>query len=236
MAEDVVDEVQGATVMTLTSAARAAEVLLRSSQDRAVRQAHQDRQASDEACRRYDAQASVAEEFYRQAADPEFVRLQTQDVVVNAWRGAQEWKDLEPQRFGPHADQITQNVWTEYGIDLDDVAARLGDRDLAAELGEMRVQRTRGVDEDLDRDDDANAQAVPGVADGMEYDTDAARRAREEQLDRSDLPAETRNAMKVADHLNGTNPALAAGTHVREGKTKPAPRAGARIKASDLGR
>ncbi|MFY0407927.1 hypothetical protein [Solicola sp. PLA-1-18] len=241
MADDVVDEVQGVSMLTLTSAARVTETLLRSSQDRALHQAQEQREASDEARERYEAQARVAEQTYRRAAEPDFAREQTQDVVVKAWHGAQNWKDLEPERFGAYADRINDNIRTEYGVDLADTADRLGDRTMAADLGEMKIQQARGVDEDepkLDVDQAADLEADPGVTTGMEWDSQTARDARDAQLDHPDVPDDIRAAARVVDHQRGTDPALAAsaGTGPEDAKARNVSRGRGRGRVRNLGR
>ena len=240
--DDVIEELHGVTTMGMTSVARVGETLLRASQDRAARQAHELREGAEDAQRRYEAQVRTAEQFYRRTAEPAFARQEVQDVVVTAWQGAQGWKELEPDRIGPYADRLNAAIREEYGVDLADIAERLGEPALAAELGEMRIQRTRGADEDEDLGDvdDADRVADAGVASGMEWDSAAARRARTEQLkDDPNVPAELRQAALVVEHQKGYDPALAAaagGTAATKTRARGPGRGRSRGRGQDVGR
>ncbi|WP_019146622.1 hypothetical protein [Aeromicrobium massiliense] len=203
------DDLQGASTMAVTSAARAAESLLRASQDRALRRGAQTRQEADDAQRRYETQATVAEQFYRRAATAEFVRDESTESVVNAWRGAQEWSQLDPARFGPHAAAITKTIHEVRGVDLADPDR--GERALEELREQVRVQG--GVDVELEherQDDGVDREAAPGLAADLEYDSTDARRARTEQIEASDLAPEVKTALKVTDNQQGHDPALSA--------------------------
>jgi hypothetical protein len=204
--DDPMDDLQRASTMAVTSAARAAESLLRASQDRALRRGAQTRQEADDAQRRYETQATVAEQFYRRAATAEFVRDESTESVVNAWRGAQEWSQLEPARFGPHAVAMTKTIHEVRGVDLADPDR--GEQALEELREQVRVQG--GVDVQLERQDNGvDREAVPGLAADLEYDSTGARRARAEQIEASDLAPEVKTALKVTDNQRGHDPALA---------------------------
>ena len=207
--DDPMDDLQGASTMAVTSAARAAESLLRASQDRALRRGAQTRQEADDAQRRYETQATVAEQFYRRAAAAEFVRDESTESVVNAWRGAQEWRQLDPARFGPHAAAMTKTIHEVRGVDLAD--PNRGEQALEELREQVRVQG--GVDVELEherQDDGIDRETVPGLAADLEYDSTEARRARAEQIEASDLAPEVKAALKVTDNQQGHDPALSA--------------------------
>lgn len=236
--DDPMDDLQGASTMAVTSAARAAESLLRASQDRALRRGAQTRQEADDAQRRYEAQATLAEQFYRRAATTEFVRDESTESVVNAWRGAQEWSQLDPARFGPHAVAMTKTIHEVRGVDLADPDR--GEQVLEELREQVRVQG--GVDVELEherQDDGVDREAVPGLAADLEYDSTEARRARAEQIEASDLAPEVKTALKVTDKQQGHDPALSAAAGTGREKATAKSRAAARGRErgrSNLGR
>lgn len=236
--DDPMDDLQGASTMAVTSAARAAESLLRVSQDRALRRGAQTRLEADEAQRRYETQATVAEQFYGRAATAEFVRDESTESVVNAWRGAQEWSQLDSARFGPHAVAMTKTIHEVRGVDLADPDR--GEQVLEELREQVRVQGGVDVEFEHERQDDGvDREAMPGLAAGLEYDSAEARRARTEQIEASDLAPEVKTALKVTDKQQGHDPALSAtagkGREKSSGKSRADGRGRARSR-SDLGR
>ncbi|TCI96397.1 hypothetical protein [Aeromicrobium sp. IC_218] len=217
------DDLQGASTMAVTSAARAAESLLRASQDRALRRGAQTSQEADDAQRRYETQATVAEQFYRRAATADFVRDESTESVVNAWRGAQEWSQRDPARFGPHAVAITKTILEVRGVDLADPDR--GEQALEELREQVRVEGGVDIEHEHERQDDGvDREAVPGLAADLDYDSTDARRARAEQIEASDLAPEVKTALKITDNQQGHDPALSA----RAGR--------GREKATDKGR
>jgi len=226
--EDPIDDLHGATTMAMMSAARASETLLRASQSNRSSQLEQTSRDTAAAQERYETQARVAEQFYARASTPEFARGVAADTVATAWRGAQQWRDLEEARFGPHADRMTASIREVYDLDPSD----------PAQLDQLSdsVRARAGVDADLKeqrQDDEVDREADAGVAAGMEYDSDAARKARTEQIERSDFHPEVKTAMKVADNQNGRDPAEAASSGGRAPTERRRKRFAGRDRTSD---
>lgn len=224
--DDPVEDLHGSLNMAMMSASRVAETLLRASQADAVRREDEARRAAEQAHQRYEAQARTAEQFYRRAATSDFVRSEPLDAVVNGWRGAQEWAQLDPERFGGHAERFTEAIRDVHGVDLGD------ERSGPAALERLReqVREQGGVDVELEQErqeDGVDREAEPGLAAGLEYDSDDARKARAEQIDRSDFHAETKAALKIADNQNGRDPAEAATAGAKK-KSRAAARATSR--------
>lgn len=221
--EDPIDDLQGAATMAMMGVARSSETLLRASQAQKASRTEQASADTEAAKQRYEAQAAVAEQFYAHASTPEFVREEGAATAATAWRGAQQWRDLDEARFGPHADRMTASMREVYDLDPSDSAQldQLSDR--------VRVQR--GSDADLAeqrQDDGVDLEADAGVAAGLEYDSGPSRQAREEQINQSDFHPEVKVAMKMADNQNGRDPAEAAGAGGRSRTGRAAKRAVAR--------
>lgn len=135
------------------------------------------------------------------------MRDESTESVVNAWRGAQEWSQLDPARFGPHAAAMTKTIHEVRGVDLADPDR--GEQALEELREQVRVQG--GVDVELERQDEGvDREAAPDLAADLEYDSTEARRARAEQIEASDLAPEVKTALKVTDNQQGHDPALAA--------------------------
>jgi len=226
--EDPIDDLHGATNMAMMSAARASETLLRASQSQKSSRAEQSERDAANADKRYEAQARVAEQFYARASTPEFAREEAAATVATAWRGAQQWRDLDEARFGPHADRMTASIREVYDRDLSDPAQldQLSD-DVRVRTGTDADLEDRRQDdlEDRRQDDGVDREADAGVAAGMEYDSGPSRQAREEQINQSDFHPEVKVAMKVADNQNGRDPAEAAGSGDRARTGRAATRA-----------
>lgn len=152
-ADDTLDEAQGVMMHGAAAVSRAAEVLLRHGQDQKMRQSLQTAQVTEDLQRRAEAQAQAAERFFTKAADPEWIKTAGADDVAAAWKGAQRWREIDPDRFDQHAQTITGHVQAEYGVpptaagaDLDAAAWRCVER-----INEQRdaTHGGREADEDL---------------------------------------------------------------------------------------
>lgn len=221
--EDPVDDLHGSITMAMMSASRAAETLMRSNQAKHARQ--RDGLTAEAAAlqQRYETQARLADQFYARASTPEFIRTEAPGTVAAAWRSAQRWRELDEARFGPHADRMTTTIREVHGLDP-------ADADQLEDLG-TGVREQTAVDADLEQqrqEDGVDREAEPGVAAGLEYDSEPARRAREEQVNQSDLHPEVKAAIKVADNQNGRDPADAARAGGRSKTGRAATRAAGR--------
>lgn len=220
--EDPIDDLHGSMNMAMMSAARVSEQLLRSSQNKRSGQLEQTTQETAAADERYEAQARIAEQFYVRASSPEFVRAEESRTVVSAWRGAQQWRDLDEARFGVHADRMTSSIREVHDLDPTD----------PDQLDQLR--RQNGVDASLEEErqaDGVDRESEPGVSAGLEYDSEPARQARVDQINQSDFHPEVKAAMKVADNQNGRDPAEAAGSGSRSKVGRGAKRATGRDRA-----
>lgn len=115
-ADDTVEEVQGVMMHGAAAVSRAAEVMLRSGQDQKMRQSLQTAQTAEELQRRAEAQAQAAEQFFTKAADPRWVQTAAPDDVAAAWKTSQQWREIDPDRFDTHAQSVTGQVQTVYGV------------------------------------------------------------------------------------------------------------------------
>lgn len=134
-ADDTLDEAQGVMMHGAAAVSRAAEVMLRHGQDQKMRQAVQTAQVTEDLQRRAEAQAQAAERLFTKAADPQWVRTAAPDDVAAAWKGAQQWREIDPERFEDHAQKVTGQVQATYGVapaatgeDLDAAAWRCVER------------------------------------------------------------------------------------------------------------
>jgi len=97
----------------MTSAAalsRLAETMIRAAQDHKMRSAQQAAQDAEEGQRRYDAQAQVAERFYRQALDQDLLTTAARADQDALRHGAQQWAELDPDRFGPYSERLNARL------------------------------------------------------------------------------------------------------------------------------
>lgn len=139
-ADDTVEDVQGVMMHGAAAVSRAAEVMLRSRQDQKMRQSLQTAQTTEDLQRRAEAQAQAAESFFTKAADPRWVKTAAPDDVAAAWKGSQQWREIDPDRFDTHAQAVAGQVQTTYGV----APARQGDDlDAAAWRCVERIQDHR---------------------------------------------------------------------------------------------
>lgn len=196
--DDPWDDMQGVSTMALTSAARVAETLLRASQERSRRQGDRDEQLAEQANRRYEAQARVADEFYARAATPEFVREETAATVQVTRQGIDEWQGIDSERFAPYSAHMADAIVEVHGGTIEQVDATLEALRLREDAREENRDGERHLEESADKDLDE------------EYDSEDARTRRDQQLANSDLEPEVKTAIKIADRQNGHDPAEAA--------------------------
>lgn len=156
--DEVVEEIQGVSTMAATSLMRAGETLLRAAQDQAQRRAVQATEQSENAQRRLDAQGLVADRFSAQAGDPEWMRSAEPAQIAQAWRGAQEWAEIDPARFRPRAEAINAAYREVYGWDLNLYAARTGDSEFVADAAEARVVQVRAEGPELTREEQGDRE------------------------------------------------------------------------------
>jgi hypothetical protein len=71
--EDPVDELRSVGMTSAVALSRVAETVIRTAQDHKMRSAQQAAQDAEEGQRRYDAQAQVAERFYREVIDQDLM-------------------------------------------------------------------------------------------------------------------------------------------------------------------
>lgn len=114
--DDSIEELQGATVQGAAALSRGAEVLIRHRQDQQLRRTAETARLTEDMERRAEAQAQAAEQFYR-CVDADWVRAATPEDVVMAWRGAHQWRELDPERFTRHVDNLNQRIQDTYGFD-----------------------------------------------------------------------------------------------------------------------
>jgi hypothetical protein len=156
--DEVVEDIQGVSTMAATSLMRAGETLIRSAQDQAQRRAQQLAQQSEDAQRRFDAQGLVADRFYAQASDPQWMRAAEPAQIAQAWRGAQEWAELDSARFGPKAEAINAAYRDAYGWDLNTYAGRTGDPEFVADAAAARVVQVRADGPELTREEQGDRE------------------------------------------------------------------------------
>jgi hypothetical protein len=114
--EDPVDELRSVGMTGAAAISRVAATMIRAAQDRKMRAAQDAAQQAEDGQRRYDAQAQVAERFYREAIDTDLMTT-SQRVDQDALRqGSQQWAELDPDRFGPYADRLNER-FEELGLE-----------------------------------------------------------------------------------------------------------------------
>ncbi len=113
--EDPVDELRSVGMTSAAALSRVAETMIRAAQDHKMRSAQQAAQEAEEGQRRYDAQAQVAERFYREAIDKDLMVSSPRAEQDALRQGAQEWAELDPGRFGPYSERLNAQFETGVG-------------------------------------------------------------------------------------------------------------------------
>lgn len=105
--EDVLEQARAAGLTIATGVSRLGDTFIRAAQQRADAEVRDKQLQVEEAQRRYEAQAQVAEALYRRAADPDWMRSVDRAEALGVWEAAQIWADLDQERFRTAADQVT---------------------------------------------------------------------------------------------------------------------------------
>ena len=64
--------------------------------------------------------------------------------IGQAWKGAHQWREVDPERFDRYADQLNQSFLDSYQVNLRGIAEKTGSLDAAEELGREAVGLIRG--------------------------------------------------------------------------------------------
>ena len=164
MEDDPIEDGAAVAMNAATSVARVAETLLRAAQQHKLAQEEMRARLTEDARRQYEAEATMAEEFFKRATEPEWMDQATPRETSEAWLGAQRWQQVDGDRFAGYAETLNEHYQERYGLDLADIAQRLESPELAAELAEARVGRTR----DAAREDQEKAGAEKSPAAGKQ--------------------------------------------------------------------
>ncbi len=223
--EDPVDELRSVGMTSAAAISRVAETMIRAAEDAKLRAAQEAAQQAEDGQRRYDAQAHVADRFYREAIDKDLMTTSPRVDQDALRQGAQQWAKLDPERFGQYADRLN---------------ARFEELDLEAtrreEAGQQQrttdAKRTKAEREDDPEKAEEHRQASDGaaaradganqeadrhgqVADELEaeepsYDSAGRRERTAKEMAEAGVPESQRNAKLTADHLNFEHPKTAA--------------------------
>jgi len=223
--EDPVDELRSVGMTSAAAISRVAETMIRAAQDRKMRAAQEAAQQAEDGRRRYDAQAQVAERFYREAIDKDLMTTSPradQDVLR---QGAQQWAELDPDRFGPYADRLNARFEE---LDLEEGRREeAGQAQLTADAEQVKAERENDPEKDEEHrhaSDGADARADEAsreagrhgqVADELEaeepsYDSAERREGTAKEMTEAGVPESQREAKLTADHLNAEHPKTAA--------------------------
>ncbi len=112
--EDVLEQARAAGLTIATGVSRLGDTFIRAAQQRAEADVRDKQLHVEDAQRRYEAQAQVAEQLYRRAADPDWMRSVDQAEALSVWEAAQLWADLDQERFRAAADQLTDAYQEAY--------------------------------------------------------------------------------------------------------------------------
>jgi len=223
--EDPVDELRSVGMTSAAAISRVAETMIRAAQDRKMRAAQEAAQQAEDGRRRYDAQAQVADRFYREAIEKDLMTSlprADQDVLRH---GAQQWAELDPERFGPYADRLNERFEE---LDLEEARrAETGQEQLTTdaeqtkaeheddpEKAEEHRQTSEGAAaraDDADQEADRHGQAADELeAEEPSYDSAGRREGTAKEMTEAGVPESQREAKLTADHLNAEHPKTAA--------------------------
>lgn len=219
--DETFEEFERVAMIGAAALSRAAEVLIRSAQDHRVRATAQSAQATEDLQRRAEAQSQAAEQYYKRTIEPGWVRSVEADEVALAWKGSQQWAQIDGERFGGYAAALTDEIRAEYGFDPYETGAGLEAQSRACrEQVEARRsgQEENGSTPKGDQVPPAAADVAAGrrtAAADLDYDTVERRAATSAELAAAGVPESARSARAVADHLNGTDPHALASAPAR---------------------
>jgi len=253
--EDPVDELRSVGMTGAAALSRVAETMIRSAQDHKMRAAEQAAQDAEEGQRRYDAQALVAERFYREAADTDLLAKWPGVDQVALRDGARQWAELDPDRFGPYADRLNERL-EELG--LEEARREEASREQRTANEEQATAEREADPEKADESRQASdgAQALADeasqeasrhgqAADELEveepsYDSAERREGTAKEMTVAGVPESQREAKLTADHLNAEHPKTAArgaqGRQKTAAKGRNVEQAKKRTKTFDRGR
>jgi hypothetical protein len=223
--EDPVDELRSVGMTSAAALSRVAETMIRAAQDHKMRSAQQAAQEAEEGQRRYDAQAQVAERFYREAIDQDLMTTPPRADQDTLRQGALQWAELDPDRFGPYSERL--NARRE---ELDQEATRREEASQEQRTAEEQESKARREDgpEKAEEHRQASAADVAGgdeatneadrhgqVTDEIEtegpaYDSAERREETAKETKEAGVPEPQREAKLTADHLNAKHPKTAA--------------------------
>ena len=115
--EDVLEQARAAGLTIATGVSRLGDTFVRAAQQRAEADVRDKQLQVEDAQHRYEAQAQVADELYRRAADPDWMHSVDQAEALSVWEAAQLWADLDQERFRDAADNVTTAYRQAYGTD-----------------------------------------------------------------------------------------------------------------------
>ncbi len=223
--EDPLDELRSVGMTGAAAISRVAETMIRAAQDAKMRAAQEAAQQAEDGRHRYDAQAPVAERFYREAIDTDLMTT-SQRVDQDALRhGAQQWAELDPDRFGPYADRLNERL-EELGLE-EARRAEASREQLTANKEQGKAERQADPEKAEEhreasegaaaRADDASQEASRHgqAADELEaeepsYDSAERREGTAKEMTEAGVPESQREAKLTADHLNAEHPKTAA--------------------------
>lgn len=197
--EDPVDELRSVGMTSGAALSRVAETLIRAAQDHKIRAAQQATQDAEEAQRRYDAQAQLAERFYREAIDKDLMTTPPRADQDALRHGARQWAEVDPGRFGPYSERLTTRF-----EELNQEASHREEAGQEQRTGEGQKVSKAGRADDL------------GV-EGPGYDSAERREETGKEMKQAGVPEPQRQAKLTADHLNAQHPKTAA----RGGQERP---------------
>jgi len=223
--EDPLDELRSVGMTGAAAISRVAETMIRAAQDAKMRRAQEAAQQAEDGQRRYDAQAQVAEQFYREAIEKDLMTSLPRDGQDAVRDGARQWAELDPDRFGPYADRLNQRR-----AELDMEQARreeAGREERAADAEQTKSEREdspekteahrQGSEGAAARADEASQEAGRHgqAADELEaeepsYDSGERREGTAREMTEAGVPEAQREAKLTADHLNAEHPKTAA--------------------------
>jgi len=223
--EDPVDELRSVGMTGAAAISRVAETMIRAAQDAKMRAAQDAAQQAEDGQRRYDAQAQVAERFYREAIDTDLMTTSPRVDQDALRQGAQQWAELDPDRFGPYADRLNERLEE---LDMEQGRrAEAGREERTANEEQTKAEREDNPEKAEEhrqasegaaaRADDATQEASRHgqAADELEpeepsYDSAERRDGTAKEMTQAGVPESQREAKLTADHLNAEHPKTAA--------------------------
>ncbi len=223
--KDPVDELRSVGMTGAAAISRVAETMIRAAQDAKMRAAQEAAQQAEDGQRRYDAQAQVAERFYREAIDTDLMTTSPRVDQDALRQGAQQWAELDPDRFGPYADRLNER-FEELGLE-EARREEAGREERTADEEQSKAEREDHPDKAEEhrqasegaaaREDDASHEASRHGqgADELEaeepsYDSGERREGTAKEMTEAGVPESQREAKLTADHLNAEHPKTAA--------------------------